>query len=158
MALSIEAQFMMAANENTEDSLLANGSRCVSTAIRKAARRATQFYDKALAGTGLRSTQFAILAELKRAGNISCLGDLADLLVLERSALGHSLRPLEREGLVVIRADGADKRKRIVEMTREGLMRHAATEVKWRLAQESFVDVIGPSRPLKKALAHMLLS
>ncbi len=132
----------MVSIDSGEGALLANGSQCVSTAIRKAARRATQFYDKALAG-GLKSTQFAILAELKRAGNSCCLGDLADLLVMERSALGHSLRPLEREGLVVLQVDVADGRKRVAALTPIGVTRHGAVELKWRVAQQAFMDAVG---------------
>lgn len=37
---------------------------CHGTALRKAARRVTQMYEDALAPTGLRSTQLAILLEL----------------------------------------------------------------------------------------------
>ena len=41
-------------------------SPCNATAMRKASRRLTQLYDDALEPCGLRSTQFAILAELDR--------------------------------------------------------------------------------------------
>ena len=41
-------------------------SPCYATAMRKASRRLTQLYDDALEESGLRSTQFAILAELDR--------------------------------------------------------------------------------------------
>ena len=39
-------------------------SECYGTALRKASRRVTALYDETLAPTGLRSTQFAILAEI----------------------------------------------------------------------------------------------
>ena len=39
---------------------------CCATALRKASRRLTQLYDNALMPSGLRSTQYAILAELGR--------------------------------------------------------------------------------------------
>ena len=39
-------------------------SECYGTALRKASRRVTALYDETLAPSGLRSTQFAILAEI----------------------------------------------------------------------------------------------
>lgn len=131
----------MCSHANSE--LLTSGSQCVSTAIRKAARKATQFYDLALSDTGLRSTQFSILAELKRRGVSCSQSDLATALVMERSALGHSLRPLQREGLITIVAGEVDGRKRFVALTAEGLQRYATAEVHWREAQKNFLDVIG---------------
>lgn len=131
----------MCPDPNSE--LLNSGSQCVSTAIRKAARKTTQFYDVALSATGLRSTQFSILAELKRRGSFCSQSDLAAALVMERSALGHSLRPLEREGLITIVAGEIDGRKRFVALTAEGLQRHASAEMHWREAQKNFLNVIG---------------
>ena len=39
--------------------------QCNCLALRQAARHVTQFYDQHLAPTGLRTTQFSILAKLK---------------------------------------------------------------------------------------------
>jgi DNA-binding MarR family transcriptional regulator len=138
-----QRECLLAMNPSANSELLTSGSQCVSTAIRKAARKATQFYDLALSETGLRSTQFSILAELKRRGAACSQSDLAAALVMERSALGHSLRPLEREGLIGIVAGEVDGRKRYVALTAEGLRRHAAAEVHWREAQKYFLNVIG---------------
>src|SRR5690242_14052443 len=41
---------------------------CNCLALRQAARHVTQFYDQYLASTGLRTTQFSILAKLRRLG------------------------------------------------------------------------------------------
>ena len=67
---------------------------CFATAARKASRRLTQFYDEALEPSGLRSTQYAILAELTRSEEPPTLAELASTLVSDRSAVGHNLRPL----------------------------------------------------------------
>ena len=74
-----------------------------ATAMRKATRRMTQLYDDALALAGLRSTQYAILDELRRQADAPpTMRELAETLVLDRSALGHNLRPLERDGLIAL--------------------------------------------------------
>lgn len=120
---------------------------CHATAIRKASRRLTQLYDDALAPTGLRSTQFAILAELdRRAKKPPTLAQLAKALVLDRSALGHTLRPLERDGLVVLQEDAADRRRRHIILTPAGRTRFIAARPFWLAAQRRFAAVFGQSQ------------
>jgi hypothetical protein len=41
-----------------------NAGACNSTALRKAARRVTRFYDACMSESGLRATQYTILALL----------------------------------------------------------------------------------------------
>src|SRR5437762_6318726 len=66
---------------------------CNCAALRQAARRVTRLYDDALAPTGLGLNQFSILARLSLVGP-STIQDLARLLIMDRSTLGHLLRPL----------------------------------------------------------------
>jgi DNA-binding MarR family transcriptional regulator len=75
---------------------------CFAGAARKASRRLTQFYDDALEPCGLRSTQYTILAELARFASPPTLAELARALVSDRSAVGHNLRPLIRDGYVAL--------------------------------------------------------
>src|ERR1043165_8108146 len=94
---------------------------CCATAMRKATRRLTQLYDDALERCGLRSTQFAILAEIDfKPGSPPTMAELARLLVLDRSALGHNLQPLQRDGLVVLKESAAARRRRYVALTPQG--------------------------------------
>ena len=84
-------------------------SLCNCTALRKATRRVSQLYDSALEPCGLRTTQRAILNHIVRAGTPP-LGELAEALVMDRGALTHNLKPLERDGLVEISVDPDDRR------------------------------------------------
>ncbi len=52
---------------------------CACTVIRRAAREVTHLYDDALAPTGLRITQYSLLANLDRHGAIA-MTDLANAL------------------------------------------------------------------------------
>lgn len=121
------------------------GSRdCHATALRKASRRLAQLYDRALTPCGLRSTQFAILAELHdQAQGRLTLGELADLLVLDRSGLGHSLRPLERAGLIRFQENAADRRSKHIVLTGPGRQRYREAEKLWRDAQKQYTSVVG---------------
>jgi DNA-binding MarR family transcriptional regulator len=118
---------------------------CNGTALRKATRRVSQLYDAVLAPSGLRGTQRSMLIHIARAG-APTMGELAGALVLDRSALAHNLKPLERDGLVEVVVDPADKRGRLVRLTPLGETRLAASQVMWRQAQQRFEAAFGPER------------
>ncbi|VVE40838.1 MarR family winged helix-turn-helix transcriptional regulator [Pandoraea anhela] len=110
---------------------------CNNTALRKAARHVTRFYDACLAETGLRGTQYAILKLLVARGP-STIADLADALVMDRATMGHNLRPLERDGLIAIRVGQRDRREREVTLTNEGVALEAEGKLAWSRAQQQF--------------------
>lgn len=117
---------------------------CCATALRKASRRITQFYDDALAPSGLRSTQYAILAELvSRQACPPTLQELADALVLDRSALGHNLKPLERDGLIGQRPSSEDRRRRLIILSAQGALAFEQASALWKHAQDHFLAVFG---------------
>jgi DNA-binding MarR family transcriptional regulator len=83
------------------------------------------------------------------------MGQLAASLVLDRSALGHNLRPLEREGFIVLDADPEDKRSRLAKLTKKGESKLRETAALWQAAQERFENKFGIARAktLREALA-----
>lgn len=117
---------------------------CYATALRKASRRLTSLYDEALAPSGLRSTQYAILTELA-AGQPVTINELAHALVLDRSGLGHSLRPLQRDGLIQLDQDPDDRRSVRVTLTAEGRRRQGQARKLWRSAQDRVGEALGIS-------------
>jgi DNA-binding MarR family transcriptional regulator len=130
-----------------------NGSRCNCTALRKATRRISQLYDTALAPSGLKTTQRAILAQLGRSEPAS-VGQLAEALVMDAGALAHTLKPLERDGLVTVTVDPHDKRSRLIKLTRRGRAKLAESDVLWAKAQTGFEAAFGrvESDALRQAL------
>lgn len=129
-------------------------SRCNVTALRKAARHISQFYDTILSKSGMRATQRAILVATAREGSPT-IGELASALVLDRTALNHNLKPLQRDGLLVIAADAGDRRSKRVKLTRRGEARLAKSESAWRRAQDRFEAAFGAKEAaaLRKTLA-----
>lgn len=127
---------------------------CNGTALRKATRRVSQLYDAVLAPCGLRSTQRSLLVHIARAG-APAMGDLAAVLVLDRSALAHNLKPLERDGLVAIAPDPQDKRSRLVALTARGRAKLDESTALWRDAQHCFETAFGATEAgrLRDALA-----
>ena len=120
---------------------------CNCGALRQAARRVTRFYDEALAPTGLGVNQFSILARLSLVGP-SAIQDLARLLVMDRSTLGHLLRPLEKRGFVKLEVSEQDRRSRMVALTQAGKAAAAKARPRWAAAQRRFESTFGKEAAL----------
>src|SRR5260221_1099800 len=88
---------------------------CNCGGLRQAARRVTKLYDDALAPARLGVNQFSILARLDHTGAIA-IQDLARLLVMDRSTLGHLVRPLEKRCLVRLDVSDQDRRSRVLSL------------------------------------------
>ena len=115
---------------------------CNVTALRKATRHVSQLYDAMLAPSGLRATQRAILIYVARRGTPT-IGELADALVLDRTALNHNLKPLQRDGLVTIVPDRDDRRSKRVQLTKRGEAKLAESRLAWKQAQDRFESAFG---------------
>jgi DNA-binding MarR family transcriptional regulator len=120
-------------------------SECNCLAIRQAARHVTQFYDRLFAPTGLRATQFAILARLRQNGPMP-INALATLLVMDRTTLGRNILPLQRDGLVEVRPSPSDRRRHELRLTDAGRDLHRAGIRHWEEAQRRFNAVFGDER------------
>lgn len=120
---------------------------CNCLAIRKAARHVSQHYDRCLAPTGLRTTQFSILARLMRLGPRT-INELASDLAMDRTTMGRNIRPLERDGLIAISTDPRDRRSRALAVTEKGRQLCAAAAERWREAQARFEEAYGADQAL----------
>jgi DNA-binding MarR family transcriptional regulator len=118
---------------------------CTCLAVRQAARHVTQFYDRHLASAGLRTTQFSILARLRRHGAMT-INALAEDMVMDRTTLGRNILPLERDGLISIKPGLTDRRSKELRLTDAGLERLRAGVRGWRNAQREFATAFGGER------------
>jgi DNA-binding MarR family transcriptional regulator len=118
---------------------------CNCYAVRAAARHVSQAYDQFLAPSGLRATQFAILAELKRRGPLT-INALAEHMVMDRTTLGRNILPLERDGLVRIQPSATDGRAKEINLTKAGEQRFHAARKGWGAAQARFESAYGAKR------------
>jgi DNA-binding MarR family transcriptional regulator len=121
---------------------------CNCAALRQAARHVTKFYDDAIAPTGLGVNQFSILARLNLVGP-STIQDLARLLVMDRSTLGHLLRPLEKRGFVKLEVSEQDRRSHMVALTQAGRAAVAKARPRWAAAQRRFESTFGKEAALE---------
>jgi DNA-binding MarR family transcriptional regulator len=65
------------------------------------------------------------------------ISELARELVIEKSALGQNLKPLERDGLLTIKS-GADRRFRAIALTPAGAAKVRDATALWMSAQRRF--------------------
>jgi DNA-binding MarR family transcriptional regulator len=111
----------------------------------------TLLYDEMMAPSGLRVTQFNILAELeRRTSEPPTVGELAEILTMERSALGQTLRPLESNGLVALGRDQRDGRRRPVRLTPAGRKAVARGRPYWEKAHARFARFYGNAAALSE--------
>ena len=117
---------------------------CVCGRLRRAARALTQRYDDLMAPSGLRVTQFSLLRTLARDGTAR-MSDLAQMLLLDRTALSRTLDPLAERGLVAI-VPGSDGRTREVSLTRAGARALRAATLHWKRAQTEVAAQLGNAK------------
>jgi DNA-binding MarR family transcriptional regulator len=116
-------------------------SGCTCASLRRLTRRMTALYDHELAPTGLRLTQYSLLATLHRQndGNGVTVSDLASLMEMDRTTLTRNLSALVKQQLVAISKDAVDRRARRVNISDKGLAALESARPYWQAAQ-SFVN------------------
>ncbi|RWM26249.1 MarR family winged helix-turn-helix transcriptional regulator [Mesorhizobium sp.] len=123
-------------------------SRCNNATLRRAARRLGRFYDDALAPSGLKGTQFGLLFQIQ-VGSEPAMGAIAEALIMDLSALGHTLKPLIRDGYVETFADKDDRRIKRVRLTLQGRAKLDEAIKLWSAAQRQFEDMVGTEQAAK---------
>ena len=120
---------------------------CTCLRMRRATRRVTQVYDRALEPAGLTVNQFGLLGYLFGASRAPAralsIGSIAEWLGMDPTTLNRNLKPLLAKGMVKNATDPADGRVRIVRITDKGLRALREALPRWRSAQADVEKVIG---------------
>lgn len=119
-------------------------TNCTCANLRKANRVVTQAFDAALQPSGLRATQFALLATLQKLDNPS-LTKLAGVMVMDRTTLTRNLKPLVNRDLISTGTE-QDQRVRKIQLTAEGLQVLNEAMPLWQQIQGRVVDRLGKDR------------
>ncbi|MBH0203953.1 MAG: winged helix-turn-helix transcriptional regulator [Nitrospira sp.] len=133
-------------------------SPCHCAALRKAARRVSNFYDAHLKASGLKTTQFSLLGQLSLIQSPPpTMNELSEYLVMDRSTLGHNLRPLLRRRWVVLQPDAEDGRTRRVILTAKGAKKFADSKKYWLKAQQEYEEAVGKDAAveLRSAMSNL---
>ena len=119
-------------------------SVCTCFRLRSLSRRVTQLYDQTLSPSGLKVTQYSLIAHARRreGGVAPTVSDLAHALFTDRTTVTRNLKPLVDAGLVEI-GHGPDARSKAVNVTAAGESVFQATKPLWRQAQARMRELVG---------------
>lgn len=115
-------------------------STCTCFQLRRAARMVSQLYDRELAAVDLSLNEYSILRHAQSGPRL--LGELADLLGMERTTLTRNLRPLLDAGWLQ-EARGDDARQRVVSITARGRKHIDSAKPYWQCAQARIESLFG---------------
>ena len=122
----------------TMSTIPSNKSECICRVIRDAARSLTNAYDKALAPSGLRTTQFTLLSVLARQ-SVATVTQLSELLELDQTTTTRNLSILEDAGLVM-RVAHHDPRVKLMKLTPKGKQRRQSAVELWQEIQHDITS------------------
>ncbi len=116
---------------------------CACFNLRKITRVVTQVFDDVFRNNGLdlKGTQYSLLVNVFAYGPVP-ITKLSEILVIDRTSLARNLKPLVNKGYLVIRS-GEDKRKKMVELTRDGKQVLSNAYPHWKSAQDTVLKEIG---------------
>ena len=123
--------------------------QCICSNLRIATRAITLIYDQALRPSGLRTTQFLLLAKISVSAPIT-IKQLAKKMLMHRTALARNLKLLEKKDLISI-APGHDRRERIIGLNIRGQKSLIRAYPFWQQAQRKVAKLHG-----RKQLPHFI--
>ncbi|MBU3161157.1 MarR family winged helix-turn-helix transcriptional regulator [Clostridium frigoris] len=122
-----------------------NSQSCACGNLRKTTRAITQFYDKMLQPTGLRSTQCLLLLDISFNKNIS-VTRLGNILRMDQSTVTRNVELLRKSGYIDIKKEEQDCRKKCITITDKGVKTLDAAIPILKEAQIKIEDGIGKDR------------
>lgn len=133
---------------------------CVALHVRMTARAVTRAYDEAMRPSGLKITQFVLLAALST-GQWRSVTELAERFALERTSLTRNLQLLASQEM--IEPVCGKGRASVYAVTEKGRAAIEAAIPFWRAAQERiegglgeqrWLDMRGDLKELRRAARH----
>jgi DNA-binding MarR family transcriptional regulator len=70
-------------------------------------------------------------------------------MVMDRTTVAHSVKPLERDGLVAVKINPSDRRERLITLTKTGSKRVEDGFQLWQKAQKIFESKFGAEKALR---------
>jgi len=124
------------------DSPEASQYPCLCAVIRKAGRIVTRKYDHYLKPSGIKITQFSMLANIVRNPGI-IVSELAQLLMMDQTTVTRNLRVLENLGYIDLEVDTSDHRIRRIQISESGRSKVDEARPLWEIAQQEIGQLLG---------------
>ena len=117
-------------------------SPCICAALRKASRAVTKKYDEYLKPSGLRITQYSMLANIQRNQGIT-ITELGNIMVMDQTTVTRNLQLLEKLGYISIAVTSEDQRVKSIRISKQGQQKFKAAEPLWNEAQQEMQREVG---------------
>ena len=127
---------------------------CLCLHAQRAARALARRFDVALKPVGLTNGQFSLLMALNRPAPPP-MAPVAQLLAMDRTTLTAALKPLERRGLVEVKADPGDRRSRLLALTDAGREALGHAVPIWRATHREIEAKLVDADALRAALVAL---
>lgn len=115
---------------------------CLNLSLRKADRVINAVYNSHLAECGLSVSQFSVMRAMHYSG--TCTSQvIQEILVLDQTTLSRNLKKLVSDGMVVMKEDKDDRRRKLLSLSAKGVIMFAAGEKQWKLAQDEMKSTLG---------------
>jgi DNA-binding MarR family transcriptional regulator len=119
--------------------------RCACGNLRRTTRAVTQFYDRFLQPSGLRSPQFSLLLTISL-HETSSVGELGVLLLMDQTTVTRNIETLRKREYVTIIKEDDDARKKAISITENGARKLAEAMPLWEQAQSQIEQGLGSER------------
>jgi DNA-binding MarR family transcriptional regulator len=115
---------------------------CLNLSLRKADRVINAVYNRHLAECGLSVSQFSVMRAIHYSG--TCTSQvIQEILVLDQTTLSRNLKKLVSDGMVIMKEDKDDRRRKLLSLSAKGSIILAAGESHWKLAQDEMKRILG---------------
>lgn len=129
---------------------------CACRNLRMTTRVITQYYDKALLVSGLKSTQFALLNDILTKEEGISVNELADYAMMDQTTVTRNIAILRKKGYVDVKTEDNDSRKKRITVSDSGKDKFAAAVPLWEEAQTNLQQIVGQEQ-YKAFLATLLI-
>lgn len=119
---------------------------CLCLHAQRAARALARRFDEAFRPLGLTNGQFSLMMSLNRPAP-PAMGEVAELLAMDRTTLTAALKSLQRRGLVEVQPDEKDRRSRRLLLTDAGRTLLAEAYPIWRDTHAALDAALAPTDP-----------
>ena len=94
--------------------------------------------------TGLRHLEFGVMVRIHDTPGLD-QNSLAQWMALDRTTISALVFRLEQQGLIERAVNGADRRARVLRLTRAGTLLHDRIRAKTEAAQQRILSVLAPA-------------
>jgi len=114
---------------------------CLALSIRRADRIVSQAYNDRLSALGIRSTQFSVLRVIDVMHKASAK-DLQEHLSMEQPTVSRALKPLIRDGYILV-SEGKNKKEKWLSLSASGKDLFEQCLQPWKQAQDDLMAHLG---------------